>query len=262
MATHRYVKAVNYSTKAPRRERPKMVLLADIAGDDSEQVAAAASQVVRLANARDAEGFVAVSPEARRRFWLDRARTAAISAHTNAFKINEDVVIPLQRLGDYSQGIERINIEQSIANKIEIADAVLAYLDGPLAEARLGADFEDSAEASAILEAKREAARDAMRRARGRWELILEQLDAPAESHAQLLSGDEKERIRPGDRLLDLLLITAVRTWFDGHQEMEQALVRFGRYVNDVEGDGSGDRYIELARTPRFSRNFAEAMRF
>ena len=36
--------------------------------------------------------------------------------------------------------------------------------------------------------------------------------------------------------------------WFDGHQEMEQALVRFGRYVNEVEGGGPGDRYIELAR--------------
>ncbi|MGW8267940.1 MAG: glycoside hydrolase family 127 protein [Longimicrobiales bacterium] len=36
--------------------------------------------------------------------------------------------------------------------------------------------------------------------------------------------------------------------WFDGHQEMEQALVRFGRYVNDVEGPGSGSRYIQLAR--------------
>lgn len=36
--------------------------------------------------------------------------------------------------------------------------------------------------------------------------------------------------------------------WWDGHQEMEQALVRFGHYVNDVEGAGAGDRYIELAR--------------
>jgi len=36
--------------------------------------------------------------------------------------------------------------------------------------------------------------------------------------------------------------------WFDGHQEMEQALVRFGRYVNEVEGGGRGDAYIELAR--------------
>ena len=36
--------------------------------------------------------------------------------------------------------------------------------------------------------------------------------------------------------------------WFDGHQEMEQALVRFGRFVNDVEGAGQGDHYIELAK--------------
>jgi DUF1680 family protein len=43
--------------------------------------------------------------------------------------------------------------------------------------------------------------------------------------------------------------------WFDGHQEMEQALVRFGRFVNEVEGPstrsgqgGPGDRYISLAK--------------
>jgi FAD/FMN-containing dehydrogenase len=65
------------------------------------------------ANLRGAEGFIAVDPEARKRFWLDRARTAAISRHTNAFKINEDVVIPLPRMGDYCDGIERINIELS-----------------------------------------------------------------------------------------------------------------------------------------------------
>ena len=38
------------------------------------------------------------------------------------------------------------------------------------------------------------------------------------------------------------------KEWFDGHQEMEQALVRFGRFVNDVEGQGRGDAYIVLAR--------------
>ena len=31
------------------------------------------------------------------------------------------------------------------------------------------------------------------------------------------------------------------KAWYDGHQEMEQALVRFGRFVNDVEGGGKGD---------------------
>ncbi|MEH3105597.1 MAG: glycoside hydrolase family 127 protein [Sphingomonas phyllosphaerae] len=38
------------------------------------------------------------------------------------------------------------------------------------------------------------------------------------------------------------------KAWFDGHQEMEQALVRFGRFVNDTEGGGRGDAYVRLAR--------------
>ena len=107
----RYVKAVGYATKAKSRGRPRMVLLADIVSDDENAAADCASHVVRIANARDGEGFVAASAEARKRFWLDRARTAAISRHTNAFKINEDVVIPLERLGEYTDEIERINIE-------------------------------------------------------------------------------------------------------------------------------------------------------
>jgi DUF1680 family protein len=38
------------------------------------------------------------------------------------------------------------------------------------------------------------------------------------------------------------------KPWYDGHQEMEQALVRFGRFVNDMEGAGKGDRYIQIAK--------------
>jgi DUF1680 family protein len=38
------------------------------------------------------------------------------------------------------------------------------------------------------------------------------------------------------------------RPWYDEHQEMEQALVRFGRFVNDMEGGGEGDKYIKTAR--------------
>ncbi len=38
------------------------------------------------------------------------------------------------------------------------------------------------------------------------------------------------------------------KPWYDGHEEMEQALVRFGRFVNDMEGGGKGQRYIDLAK--------------
>jgi len=38
------------------------------------------------------------------------------------------------------------------------------------------------------------------------------------------------------------------KQWYDGHQAMEVGLVRFGRFVNDVEGCGKGDKYIKLAK--------------
>ncbi len=123
----RYLKAVGYATKSKRGTLPKMVLIGDIVGDDADAVARATSEVIRLANSRSGEGFVAISAEARKKFWLDRKRTAAISKHTNAFKINEDVVIPLPRMGEYTEGIERINIELSLRNKIKLADALEAF---------------------------------------------------------------------------------------------------------------------------------------
>ena len=123
----RYLKAVGYATKSKRGGLPKMVLFGDIAGDDADVVARATSEVVRLANGRAGEGFVAISPEARKKFWLDRKRTAAISKHTNAFKVNEDVVIPLPRMGEYTEGIERLNIELSLRNKLALVDALEAF---------------------------------------------------------------------------------------------------------------------------------------
>jgi FAD/FMN-containing dehydrogenase/Fe-S oxidoreductase len=126
----RYLRAVGYATKSKRGTLPKMALFGDIVGDDENAVAMAASEVVRIANTRVGEGFVAVSAEARKKFWLDRARTAAIARHTNAFKINEDVVIPLNRMGEYTDGIERINVELSIKNKLQLAGELHTYLSG------------------------------------------------------------------------------------------------------------------------------------
>lgn len=125
----RYLRAVGYSTKSKRGGYPKMVLIGDIAGDDADAVARATSEVVRIANSRSGEGFVAVNADARKKFWADRKKTAAISRHTNAFKINEDVVIPLPRMAEYTDGIERINIELSLRNKIELADELEAFLE-------------------------------------------------------------------------------------------------------------------------------------
>jgi FAD/FMN-containing dehydrogenase/Fe-S oxidoreductase len=165
----RYLRAVGYTTKSKRGGLPKMILLGDIMGEEPQAVAAAASDVVRLANARSGEGFIAVSPAARRQFWRDRAKTAAIAKHTNAFKINEDVVIPLERLGEYTDAIERINIELSIRNKLELVKSIESYLssDDPAVAAADGA-----------LE-RRSDALELLRRVHARWTYLLEAMDTP-----------------------------------------------------------------------------------
>ncbi|MBX3621782.1 MAG: FAD/FMN-binding oxidoreductase [Rhizobacter sp.] len=173
----RYLKAVGYATKSKRGGLPKMVLVGDIAGDDPDAVARAASEVVRIANSRAGEGFVAVSPDARKKFWLDRKRTAAISRHTNAFKVNEDVVIPLPRMGEYTNGIERINIELSLRNKLALVDALEAFFTrGNLP---LGKSDDAGEIASAeLLEDRVQQALAVLREVRALWQQWLQQIDA------------------------------------------------------------------------------------
>jgi FAD/FMN-containing dehydrogenase/Fe-S oxidoreductase len=172
----RYLKAVGYATKSKRGTRPKMVLVADVVSDDADAAAQAASEIVRLANLRSGEGFIAVSAEARKKFWLDRARTAAIAKHTNAFKINEDVVIPLPRMGDYCDGIERINIELSLHNKLKLLDALDEFFAGELPlyyqdDKQLG-DKE-------LLGNRAQDARQLLAEVRTRWQWLRDNLDQP-----------------------------------------------------------------------------------
>ena len=153
-----------------------MVLVADVVSDDADAAAAAASKVVHLANLRGGEGFIAVSAEARKKFWLDRARTAAIAKHTNAFKINEDVVIPLPRMGDYCDGVERINIELSLHNKLKLLDALDEFFAGELPlyyqdDKQLG-DAE-------LLGNRADEARQLLAEVRKRWQWLNDNLDAP-----------------------------------------------------------------------------------
>ena len=219
----RYIRAVGYTTKAPRSVLPKMVLLIDIAGDDEDTVAAACSEIVHLANARDGEGFIAVSPEARKRFWSDRARTAAIAKHTNAFKINEDVVIPLDRLSKYNDGIERINIIQSTRNKLNMVDAVYAYLSNQPKELKQHkADLEESAENDAIMQSKLDAACSQLDDVKAQWNDVLDNFDTLASKKKALLSDEAIAKLNKGETLFDVLQRRDLRISY--REEVEKPL--------------------------------------
>ncbi|UCG97060.1 MAG: FAD/FMN-binding oxidoreductase [Burkholderiales bacterium] len=212
----RYLRAVGYTTKSRRAELPKMVLIGDIVGDDDTAVALAASEVVRIANARGGEGFIAVSGEARKKFWLDRAKTAAIARHTNAFKLNEDVVIPLERMGDYTDAIERINIELSIRNKLALLDALEEYLGTEFALGSTGDPDFDRLSRDEIVGDRVEAARELLAFARRRWTFLLQHFDEPVAQAAPELARLGITHVagadgRPTARIIDLLQERTIR---------------------------------------------------
>ena len=234
----RYLKAVGYATKSKRAVGgsglPKMILIGDIVGDDEDRVARATSEVIRLANGRSGEGFVAVSSDARKKFWADRKRTAAIAKHTNAFKVNEDVVIPLPRMGEYTLGIERINIELSLRNKLALLDAFDTFFKGGIAAVGqfIGkADDPSELPSPEQLTEKVETAQALLAQVRARWQFLHHSLDTPlgvisdelsALGYQQHLDGTFKPA--EGDTVFNLLQTWSIRAGWK--KEIREELVK------------------------------------
>ena len=218
----RYIKAIKYNIKSSRSDMPKMVLLGDITSDNEKALKKTASDITSIAREKNAECFIAINPESRRNFWADRSRTAAIAAHTNAFKVNEDVVIPIHRLSEYNEGIETINIEYSIKNKLEILEKVMDYLKSPMPETEKMRDYEASSERNTILASKKKTALKNLSEIKKRWSLVLHNLEKPAQKNSQMLNAEEKKKIHKGDRLKDIILRRDIRISY--RDEVEKPL--------------------------------------
>ena len=70
-------------------------------------------------------------------------------------------------------------------------------------------------------------------------------------NHYTLTGGTDKRLYNAAKKLADCWVANIgpdKKEWYDGHEQMEQGLVRFGRFVNDMEGGGRGDSYIALAK--------------
>ena len=186
----RYVKAIKYSSKSTQHHQPKMVLLIDICGETPDAVDNTASQIVALSSTKNTEGFIAVSPQARQQFWADRAKTAAIAAHTNAFKINEDVVIPLDKLAAYNDQIEHINIELSISNKLRIIEGALEFLSIDSVNQHADITIQHSEISEAILQNKKQAAIKRLLAVKNLWSSILDHLDSPISDCEDILKNN------------------------------------------------------------------------
>ncbi len=108
----KYVQAIEYKKKSTELEGdPISVLLVQLDSDDED----ALEQAVRalLAIAQPYEGvdiFAARDEKEAEHFWEDRHKLSAIAKRTSGFKINEDVVIPLGVIPQFSDFLENLNL--------------------------------------------------------------------------------------------------------------------------------------------------------
>jgi FAD/FMN-containing dehydrogenase/Fe-S oxidoreductase len=124
-----YVRAIDYQVKAPRNERPKAVLLIDLVAHTGEDLGRGIGRLgAILADYEDTAVFFARDPAEAARFWQDRKRLGAIARHTNAFKLNEDVVLPLDRLALFARFVDQVNLEEERHNQEELLGELEEYL--------------------------------------------------------------------------------------------------------------------------------------
>jgi FAD/FMN-containing dehydrogenase/Fe-S oxidoreductase len=125
----KYVRAINYRNKSYRNEIPKAVLLIDIESDNEAALKAACERTGKIIPPYNAEGTFAKDSKERIVFWNDRKHLGAIAKHTNAFKLNEDVVIPIEKLPEFADFIELLNYEYLFANYLNTMIRLSEWLD-------------------------------------------------------------------------------------------------------------------------------------
>ena len=186
-----YVQAIDYKARAPRRQRPKAVLLIDIVGHATGEVDDGLSRLsALLAGYPNTFMAVASGEQEAERFWRDRKRLGAIAARTNAFKLNEDIVLPLAALAEFAEFVDNLNMEEERGNQVEAIWHLLNYLE-------TATPIEDPEWLAAKLPRARELLREAMDRIylAGREHLRAEtHLRRVTTAMAELLRGFVKVR--------------------------------------------------------------------
>lgn len=108
----KYVQAIEYRKKSARYEGdPISVLLVQMDSDDETALNGAVDSVVDIVGPyENVDVFVAGDAQQAEIFWEDRHRLSAITRRTSGFKINEDIVIPLKVIPEFSDFLENLNL--------------------------------------------------------------------------------------------------------------------------------------------------------
>jgi FAD/FMN-containing dehydrogenase/Fe-S oxidoreductase len=109
----KYVQAIGYQKKSSKYEGdPISVLTLQLDGNDEPALDEAVRSIVAICGPYDGvDAFVAKDEKQAEIYWDDRHRLSAIAKRTSGFKMNEDVVIPMQAIPGFALFLETLNLE-------------------------------------------------------------------------------------------------------------------------------------------------------
>ncbi len=108
----KYVQAIEYRKKSEQYEgEPISVLIVQLDSNDGQALNQSVERIVDIVSPYDqVDVFVARDDKEAELFWEDRHKLSAITRRTSGFKINEDIVIPLDVIPQFSDFIENLNL--------------------------------------------------------------------------------------------------------------------------------------------------------
>ncbi|GFM36288.1 FAD-binding and (Fe-S)-binding domain-containing protein [Desulfovibrio psychrotolerans] len=109
----KYVEAIEYQKKSTQYEgKPISVLILQLDSNDEPALEKNVRDIVDICAPYDmVDAFVAKDAAQAEHYWEDRHKLSAIARRTSGFKINEDIVIPIDVIPDFSDFIEKLNQE-------------------------------------------------------------------------------------------------------------------------------------------------------
>lgn len=111
----KYVQALDYKPKTKKYQGlPISVIILQADGDDPYLLDKCVADIVEVVQKQEnVDILVARDEKEAEQFWEDRHRLSVIAKRTSGFKLNEDVVIPMQKIPDFALFLEQLNLECS-----------------------------------------------------------------------------------------------------------------------------------------------------
>ncbi len=139
----KYVQAIDYQTRSEKfKDLPISVIILQFDADEEAFLDKCMNEMQEIIKGRDdVDLIIAKDRKQAEVFWEDRHKLSAIAKRTSGFKINEDIVIPTDKIPDLALFLEQLNLECAGAAYRHALQAIGRLPQMPLENKDLNREF-------------------------------------------------------------------------------------------------------------------------